>query len=487
MRKFYTITSPEQFDTIHFVQGDTFKYDCLNCGQHVTIMRFDKRDIDKYKRMFCRRCNIRYTRHSNDTSKIIEITDPKQFDNIKSRQLFKFNCKRCGNTVIINEDYFRPQDKEYWKEMLCGKCRRDIKRYEQTGFYTTAEVKTHKETPIEIKSVEELKSLKNRQSFFYYCIECGAKVEMPYGRWRPSSINRLKKYTSLLCGKCSFDLLGDKSNFGTDSYKSKFIEKYGIDNPMKDPEFKENCFKSREINHGSRNWTNPEKAIETFKANHNGMTPSEYQQTEEYRQQCIARNQRLYGHDWLFQSETFRRMQPYGKRLFFDNTRFDSIPELALYVYCKDFGIPIVRNEEIYFTFTDSKQRVNRVYPDFIVNGQLVEVKGAHFFREDGTMFCPYRYPDWTDERYEYECELYRLKHECEVNNGVLILVDTSIYMRQCIDYLYTKFTKSYISQLNKRSSEFIGKGYTPYNMDKSKEYQDPIGRALGPYDINNN
>jgi hypothetical protein len=214
------------------------------------------------------------------------------------------------------------------------------------------------------------------------------------------------------------------------------------------------------------------------------MTPSEYQQTEKYRKECIERNRKLYGQDWFFQTKQFIHSQPYGKRLFFDNNSFDSIPELALYVYCKDFGIPIIRNQLMYFTFVDSRKRVYRVYPDFIINDKYIEVKGAHFFKQDGTMYCPYRYPEWTDERYEYECELYKLKHECELKNGVLILKDIDPYIQMCLKYLYGRYTKAFVKRLNKHSEDFIGKGYTPYTMDKSTEYQQPIGRPLTPFDI---
>ena len=65
--------------------------------------------------------------------------------------------------------------------------------------------------------------------------------------------------------------------------------------------------------------------------------------------------------------------------------------------------------------------------PDFKVGGRIYEVKGDHFFRinkDTGKeeMYCPYRSPEWSDEYYEWKCGLYEAKHQCMLNNGVVIL-----------------------------------------------------------------
>lgn len=537
MRKSYIITSPEQFDTIHFVQGDTLKYKCLNCGKECNIARYDRRDLDRYKRMLCRRCNIRFTRNSPDLNKIVHITEPSQFKTLQSRQPFEFVCKRCGKLVkYINSDY-KPSAISYWSQMLCGQCRRDLKRLEITGFATTTEVKENKHIPILVNNLEELKNIKNRQAFYYYCTNCGAKVEIPYGRWRPAYINSKQMFGKMLCGKCSSELTNSAvPKFGSKEYAKVFQEKYGVDNPMKVPEFKENNSKTKEVNHGDRNWNNPEKNKETFKQNHDGMTSSEYQRTGGYRNECIERNRKLYGQDWFFQTELFRSRlyekfgedtagygskryqntmieslkdsvdpndlknaslsqlislmrihypEKYGiKKYYFDGEIFDSFPEMAFYIYNKDFGIPIKRNDTVCLSFLDSNGEVKGTVPDFIVNGRLVEIKGAHFFKPDGTMYCPFRNPEWSDERYAYECDVYERKHQCGLANGVIYLVDLDSYIQNCMNYVNIKYGYGFKQYYIKSDPKFIGKGYTPYTMDKSTEYQQPIGRPLTPFDI---
>lgn len=49
-------------------------------------------------------------------------------------------------------------------------------------------------------------------------------------------------------------------------------------------------------------------------------------------------------------------------------------------------------------------------FPDFEIDGKLVEIKGDCFFAEDGTACCPFDHS--LDERYE-------AKRQCGLENGV--------------------------------------------------------------------
>lgn len=37
-------------------------------------------------------------------------------------------------------------------------------------------------------------------------------------------------------------------------------------------------------------------------------------------------------------------------------------------------------------------------------------------------MINPYRNKNWSDERYNWECEKYEAKHQCMITNNVIIL-----------------------------------------------------------------
>ena len=65
-----------------------------------------------------------------------------------------------------------------------------------------------------------------------------------------------------------------------------------------------------------------------------------------------------------------------GKKGWYKGFFCDSTYELAYVIYCLDHNIDIKRNTE-YFTY-EYKGKQHRYYPDFIVNGELIEIKGYH-------------------------------------------------------------------------------------------------------------
>ena len=88
---------------------------------------------------------------------------------------------------------------------------------------------------------------------------------------------------------------------------------------------------------------------------------------------------------------------------------FDSQWELDVYTYCKDNGIEVEYTPRIKFKYESNGRRYT-YHPDFRITGKLYEVKGDHFFTDDGKMFCPYCKKDWTFERWVIECEKYEAK-----------------------------------------------------------------------------
>lgn len=81
--------------------------------------------------------------------------------------------------------------------------------------------------------------------------------------------------------------------------------------------------------------------------------------------------------------------------------KFDSKPELAYYIWLRDMNINFTCKPDISFTYSHCS-KTYRYFPDFIVEGQVVEIKGDHFFKEDGSMQNPF---DHTQDA------LYEAKH----------------------------------------------------------------------------
>lgn len=104
--------------------------------------------------------------------------------------------------------------------------------------------------------------------------------------------------------------------------------------------------------------------------------------------------------------------------IYFDNIYFDSKAELNVYKYCKKHKISIERHPvEFVFKFND---KIYKYFPDFKINNILIEIKGEHFIKEDGSWQNPYNH---------LEDDLYEAKHQCALNNNVKIIKSKDIYI----------------------------------------------------------
>ena len=96
----------------------------------------------------------------------------------------------------------------------------------------------------------------------------------------------------------------------------------------------------------------------------------------------------------------------------FDRVEFDSKAELCYYIWLTDNGIEFTYQPNARFKYT-FEGKDHFYHPDFIVEGRYVEIKGDHFFKEDGTM------------RNSWDSSLdglYEAKHQCMLQNNVKIL-----------------------------------------------------------------
>ena len=137
--------------------------------------------------------------------------------------------------------------------------------------------------------------------------------------------------------------------------------------------------------------------------------------------------QERYNVEWFQQSELFqqRKRHKFRSKLFPGPT-FDSNWEVMVYEFCKLNGIQMEYSPKVKFEYEYNGVK-HFYHPDFLINGKVYEVKGDNFFRTNEStgkeeMFCPYRRPEWSDEKYEYICGIYEAKHQCMLKNNVIIL-----------------------------------------------------------------
>ena len=76
----------------------------------------------------------------------------------------------------------------------------------------------------------------------------------------------------------------------------------------------------------------------------------------------------------------YRKGSGIGKSGWFDGIWCDSSWELAFVLWCKIHGKSVIRNSESFAYELNGKQR--KYYPDFIVDGEIIEVKGRRVVDE---------------------------------------------------------------------------------------------------------
>ena len=118
---------------------------------------------------------------------------------------------------------------------------------------------------------------------------------------------------------------------------------------------------------------------------------------------------------------------------------FDSKPELAYYIWLKDNGIEFTYQPNISFEYEFNNE--HHVYePDFLVEETIVELKGDHFFKDDGTMQNPFCHE---------QDALYEAKHQCMLKNGVKIM--KSDEYQKYLDYVERKHGKDYLQSFKNK------------------------------------
>ncbi len=114
------------------------------------------------------------------------------------------------------------------------------------------------------------------------------------------------------------------------------------------------------------------------------------------------------------------------KRCEYKDQKFDSKPEMELYKYCIENDIEIEREPiQIEYYFDNTR---HFYYPDFRINGKIIEVKGGHFFEEQGNKNSNLINPFGKVRR----TPMSVAKQECMRKNNVIIITDAEV--RQLIN-----------------------------------------------------
>ena len=121
----------------------------------------------------------------------------------------------------------------------------------------------------------------------------------------------------------------------------------------------------------------------------------------------------------------------------YDDQTFDSSWELAVWIWANDTNVSIKREPvKLEYEFDGKK---HTYYPDFEINGSLVELKGPQFFDKDGKMVNPF------DHSLD---ALMEAKHQFGMQNRVAFWKFEDV--KPVLDYIESVYTKDYLNLFRK-------------------------------------
>lgn len=223
--------------------------------------------------------------------------------------------------------------------------------------------------------------------------------------------------------------------------KNKALAKYGVKCVSQAQEVKDKIAATNIKRYGAKIFLASEAGIAKRKETcleHYGV--DSFSKTPMHKEKTIKTNREKFGVDFISQDPTRRRA--FQKRYTYKNINFDSIPEIALYIWLEDHKIPFEYQPNIKFEYKINGQ-ICHYEPDFLIEGQVIEIKGDHFFKDRNPtkeMINPFK--DVQDGYAE-------LKHQCMLRNNVKIL--TSKDYKKYIDYVKATYGKDFLCSLKNK------------------------------------
>lgn len=139
--------------------------------------------------------------------------------------------------------------------------------------------------------------------------------------------------------------------------------------------------------------------------------------------------QTLYKKYGMFHAPSFK--------FLYEGLSFDSKWELALWIYAKEHNEEIER-EPCFFEY-EFNGVIHKYFPDFRYKGELIEIKGPQFVKENGA---------WQNPFDHSQDELFEAKHQCILKNGVEIFGEKDV--QKFLDYVNERYTKDFLELFRK-------------------------------------
>ena len=180
-------------------------------------------------------------------------------------------------------------------------------------------------------------------------------------------------------------LYGDENYNNRQKYRETCIKKYGVDSYFKTETGKQHIAQIQTERYGGVGFASKElraKSIETmielYHVDHPAKIPENYEKIygKEIQKRRTASIHKAFDEKYgCWNTAAPEVIKKSRKRYKYQEISFDSSWELALYIYAVDHNEEIAR-EPIRLEYSYGN-KVFYYYPDFLYNGQLIEIKGS--------------------------------------------------------------------------------------------------------------
>lgn len=316
--------------------------------------------------------------------------------NLKRADSVTYTCKHCNCIVTKNSRCYKNFDN------LCHTCA--VKQTCLRKYGVTAPAKNS-----EINAKMQISRNKHKK-------EISARISNSLkNRTKEQKHEARKKYETTCIEK-----YGYIPSWQQDKCRNAMLAKYGAPTTLQSEQLKAKVQRTNLERYGSispaSNDAVKQKIVNTYTQNNGGMGFAS--ESAKLAQQLTMLEKYGVTHN-MHSHELTSKMR---KKYIRDGIMFDSKYEMIYYDYLVANNIDFVFHPDTYFEYTfDGK--THKYQPDFLVNGEFIELKGLHFFENYDTtksMINPF---DRTKDA------LYEAKHQCMLQNHVKIITDVTPYI----------------------------------------------------------
>ena len=347
------------------------------------------------------------------------ISSIDEFNSLKDiysrKQPIKFICPICGKEehLLFNVLYKR-------NNLLCHNCL----------LHNNAKCFSQK-LPLNANDIQRItKRVSPTQKIKFICEQCNKEYIVQYRNYNNTNICEH-------CKRSNAAKISSRKIEVQEKKKKTMLKKFGVENITKNRKYMNAAWErkyGKGITASMQLQSSKEKQKQTMKKRYGGYTL----QSKELRTKVDNTIKQIYGTVNIRNSKYYIEKYEHFKddlyknlkRLYYyDNQYFDSSWEVAYYIWLKDNNIEFIYHPKPGLKYI-SENKEHTYYPDFLVNGKYIEIKGDQFFNKDGSIIM----------KSQFDID----KWNCVLSNAILYRKKDIL---KYIQYVNKKYGKMYIRQ----------------------------------------